>query len=44
MIVNLDLNKYLDNRGQKKLNFQKGIEIKDPYDIENRLLMVEQTK
>jgi nitrite reductase (cytochrome c-552) len=44
MVVNLDLNKYLDNRGQKKLNFHKGIEIRDPYGIEDRLLMVEQTK
>ena len=44
MVVNLELNKYLDNRGQKKLNFQKGVEIKDPYGIEERLLMVEQTK
>ena len=44
MVVNLELNKYLDARGQKKLNFQKAVEIKDPYGIEERLLMVEQTK
>ncbi len=44
MVVNLELNKYLDARGQKKLNFQKGVEIKDPYGIEERLLMVEQAK
>lgn len=44
MVVNLELNKYLDARGQKKLNFQKGVEFKDPYGIEERLLMVEQTK
>jgi len=44
MVVNLDLNKYLDSRGEKKLKFQKGFEFKDPYGIEERLLMVEQTK
>jgi nitrite reductase (cytochrome c-552) len=44
MKVNLELNKYLDARGQKKLNFQREVEIKDPYGIEDRLLMVEQTK
>jgi len=44
MVVNLELNKYLDSRGQKKLKFQKGFEFKDPYGIEDRLLMVEQTK
>jgi nitrite reductase (cytochrome c-552) len=44
MVVNLELNKYLDARGQKKLNFQKEVEIKDPYGIEEKLLMVEQAK
>lgn len=44
MVVNLELNKYLDSRGEKKLKFQKGLEIKDPYGITERLLMVEQTK
>jgi nitrite reductase (cytochrome c-552) len=44
MVVNLELNKYLDSRGEKKLKFQKGFEFKDPYGIEDRLLMVEQTK
>lgn len=44
MVVNLELNKYLDSRGEKKLKFQKGLEIKDPYGTTERLLMVEQTK
>jgi nitrite reductase (cytochrome c-552) len=44
MVVNLDLNKYLEGRGEKKLKFQKAVEIKDPYGVEERLLMVEQTK
>ncbi len=44
MVVNLELNKYLDNRGEKKLKFAKGLEFKDPYGIEDRLLMVEHTK
>jgi nitrite reductase (cytochrome c-552) len=44
MVVNLELNKYLDSRGEKKLKFQKDVEFKDPYGVEERLLMVEQTK
>ncbi|MHB1011807.1 MAG: ammonia-forming cytochrome c nitrite reductase subunit c552 [Desulfobacteria bacterium] len=44
MVVNLELNKYVDSRGEKKLKFQKGFEFKDPYGIEDRLLMVEHTK
>lgn len=44
MVVNLELNKYLDSRGEKKLKFQKDVEFKDPYGIEDRLLMVQQAK
>jgi len=42
LTVNLELNKYLDERGKKKLNFQKGSEIKDPYGIEAKLVKVKQ--
>ncbi|NJD57052.1 MAG: ammonia-forming cytochrome c nitrite reductase subunit c552 [Nitrospirae bacterium] len=44
IMVNLDLNKYLDERGKKKLNFQKTVEIKDPFGVQERLLMVEHSK
>lgn len=44
MKVNLELNKYLDERGKKKLKFQKEVEIKDPFGIQERLLMVEHSK
>ncbi len=37
LTVNLELNKYLDDRGKKKLTFQEDVEIKDPYGIETRL-------
>ncbi|HET6515199.1 MAG TPA: ammonia-forming cytochrome c nitrite reductase subunit c552 [Thermodesulfovibrionales bacterium] len=42
--VNLELNKYLDERGQKKLKFQKDVEFKDPYGVQEKLLTVSQTK
>ncbi len=42
--VNLELNKYLDERGKKKLKFDPKFEIKDPYGIQEKLLMVEHTK
>lgn len=42
--VNLELNKYLDERGKKKLKFNAKFEIKDPYGIQEKLLMVEHTK
>ncbi|MGC8727900.1 MAG: ammonia-forming cytochrome c nitrite reductase subunit c552 [Elusimicrobiales bacterium] len=29
--IDLELNKYLSNRGEKKLNFDKSVEIKDPF-------------
>lgn len=41
LVVNLELNKYLDARGQKKLNFQKGVEIKDPYGVQDKLIAVQ---
>jgi nitrite reductase (cytochrome c-552) len=41
IIVNLELNKYLDGRGKKKLNFDSKVEIKDPYGIEEKLAQVE---
>jgi len=44
MVVNLELDKYLDSRGEKKLKFQKDVEIKDPYGNTEKLLMVEHTK
>ena len=44
MVVNLELNKYLDERGKKKLKFQKDVEIKDPFGVQERLLMVEHSK
>ncbi len=44
IVVNLELNKYLDERGQKKLKFQKAVEFKDPFGVEDRLLMVEHSK
>lgn len=44
MIVNLELNKYLDERGQKKLKFHKDVEFKDPFGNQDRLLMVQHSK
>ena len=39
--VELELNKYLDERGKKKLKFQKDVEIKDPFGVQEKLLKVE---
>ncbi len=36
--VNLELGKYLNGRGSKKLDFKPGHEIKDPYGTQNRFL------
>ncbi len=36
--VNLELAKYLDNRGVKKLKFHREFEFKDPYGLQERLL------
>ncbi len=44
LVVNLELNKYLDARGQKKLNFQKEVEIKDPFGVQDRLISVTHAK
>lgn len=35
--VDLELDKYLDGRGKKKLNFNKKVEFKDPYGIQDKL-------
>lgn len=35
--VNLELDKYLDARGKKKLAFNKKVEFKDPYGVQERL-------
>ncbi len=37
MIVNLELEKYLDARGKKKLVFDKKVEFKDPYGVQERM-------
>ena len=38
--VDLELRKYLDNRGKKKLNFDPKVVIKDPYGLEDKLVSV----
>src|SRR5512143_2602652 len=43
-VVNLDLNKYLEGRGQKKLAFRKDLEFKDPFGVQEKLLTVQHTK
>ncbi len=40
LMVNLELDKYLDDRGKKKLTFQREVEIKDPFGIQDRLTLV----
>jgi nitrite reductase (cytochrome c-552) len=35
--VNLELEKYLDGRGKKKLAFDKKVEFKDPYGVQERM-------
>jgi nitrite reductase (cytochrome c-552) len=37
VMVNLELDKYLDGRGKKKLAFDKKVELKDPYGVQDRL-------
>lgn len=44
MVVNLELNKYLDERGQKKLKFQKDVEFKDPFGNQDKLITVQLAK
>jgi nitrite reductase (cytochrome c-552) len=41
MTVNLELDKYLDERGKKKLTRQEGVEFKDPFGVEDKLTNVE---
>src|SRR5512146_2898187 len=43
-MVNLELDKYLDGRGQKKLSFQKAVEFEDPFGVQGKLLTVQHTK
>jgi nitrite reductase (cytochrome c-552) len=35
--VNLELEKYLDGRGKKKLAFNKKMELKDPFKVQDRM-------
>jgi nitrite reductase (cytochrome c-552) len=44
MVVNLELNKYIEARGKKKLTFNQKVVINDPFGIEEKLLTVKQTK
>jgi nitrite reductase (cytochrome c-552) len=44
IVVNLELNKYLDERGKKKLRFDPKVVVPDPFGIEEKLLTVKQTK
>ncbi|MCP4132092.1 MAG: ammonia-forming cytochrome c nitrite reductase subunit c552 [bacterium] len=37
-VINLELKKYLNNRGSKKLNFERDQEFKDPYGVQKELL------
>ncbi len=37
MTVDLELDKYLNERGKKKLNRQPGVEIKDPFGVQSKL-------
>lgn len=39
-VVDLELRKYLDGRGQKKLDFQQEVEFKDPYGVQDKLFTV----
>ncbi len=39
--VNLELDKYLNERGKKKLMEQKGVEIKDPFGVQDKLVDVQ---
>jgi len=40
MIVDLELKKYLDDRGKKKLKFNPNFEFKDPYGVQEKLLSI----
>ncbi len=43
-VVNLDLPRDLDGRGQKKLTFRKEVEFKDPFGVQEKLLTVRHAK
>ncbi len=44
LIINLELNKYVDERGKKKIKFNPNVVINDPFGIEEKLLTLKQTK
>jgi nitrite reductase (cytochrome c-552) len=44
LIINLELNKYVDERGKKKIKFDPNVVINDPFGIEEKILTVKQTK
>ncbi|MDH4320764.1 MAG: ammonia-forming cytochrome c nitrite reductase subunit c552 [Desulfobulbaceae bacterium] len=37
MTIDLELDKYLNERGKKKLNRQPGVEVKDPFGVQSKL-------
>ncbi|MFH0937894.1 MAG: hypothetical protein V1899_01195 [Planctomycetota bacterium] len=39
--VNLELDKYLNERGKKKLMLREGVEFKDPFGVQDRLINVQ---
>ncbi|PLX50663.1 MAG: ammonia-forming cytochrome c nitrite reductase subunit c552 [Desulfobulbaceae bacterium] len=39
--VNLELDKYLNERGKKNLNYQEGVEFTDPFGVQDRLVDVQ---
>lgn len=41
--VDLELTKYLDERGKKKLRFQKDVEFKDPFGVQDKFIKVEES-
>jgi nitrite reductase (cytochrome c-552) len=44
IMVNLELHKYLDDRGKKKLMFDPDVEIKDPFGLQDRFVKAEYKK
>jgi nitrite reductase (cytochrome c-552) len=44
LIVNLELNRYVDQRGKNKLKYDPQVVIHDPFGIEEKLLSVKQAK
>jgi nitrite reductase (cytochrome c-552) len=41
LVVDLELRKYLDDRGKKKLKFDPKVVIKDPYGVGDKLMTVD---